>query len=269
MPRWGFWIAAMVLLSVMPAGAASGGGSGVSAPLSAVRPLAPVPSMALQAVSADNAGAAGSPAAKDHEAEPVRHNRLKAIGASLLLPGLGQLTTGHKDHARAFFAAEAAIVIAYTAFTVQGNVHQNDYIDYAGRFAGVSDAEGRPDWYYHNLGQYNSSDDYIDEIERTARAMYGNDLEARAEYVERNRPGPDETWQWRSEADRLEYHAKRKSSRNAFRSASHTLGVALLNRLVSAVDAAILAGKSDNRHAFYYAPDPDGSGYLCVSWTLD
>jgi hypothetical protein len=221
------------------------------------------------ACAGDTPAAGGQVDASAAESKTGGPSRLKAIGASLLLPGLGQLVTGHPGRAKAFFVTEGAILITFITLTVQGNVRRDGYIGYAETFAGVSDIDGKPDWYYSNLAEYRHSDDYVDAIQRTARAMFGNDLEKRQEYVEQNRPGSDEVWEWRSEADRQEFRSKRKASRNAFRSANHMLGAALLNRLLSAVDAAILSSRGSDNRTVYYEPQPDGPGYLCVRWALD
>lgn len=196
-------------------------------------------------------------------------SRIRAIGASILLPGLGHRSSGHNDRAKAFMAAEAAIVIGYFASQVQGYVRKQGYIEYAEMFGGVDNAGAKPDWYYRNLGQYQSSDDYEASIARTARAIHGDDLAAREEYVARNKPAPDEAWEWVSQNDRREFRERRKSSRNAYRRASLFVGAALLNRLVSAVDAARLAGGEKSRSTVFYRPEKDGNGYLCVQWTLD
>lgn len=213
--------------------------------------------------------AAGGARADDAVSGDRRPSRMKALGASLLLPGLGQRMTGHPTRARVFFAAEGAILIGFVTSEVQGAALKRSYIDYADRFAGVADAEGKPDWFYRNLGRFASSDEYLDEIAITARGLYGDDLEQREAYVARNAPGPDEHWRWRSEADRQEYRDRRQASRNALRHADLFLGAALLNRVLSAVDAVRLARQTGPRSTFYYRPGEDGSGYLCVQWTLD
>ena len=201
--------------------------------------------------------------------EGQRGSRLRAIGSSLLLPGLGQRATGHPGRARVFLAAEAAILIGYISGEAQGYVRKQSYVEYAEQFAGVRGAQDKPDWYYRNLGRFPSSDEYIDEIARTARAIYGDDLAQREAYVERNAPGPDELWAWRSEADRQEYRSRRQASRSALRRANLFLGAALLNRIVSAVDAARLAGRGGHHSTLFYQPTEDGTGYLCVQWNLD
>ena len=196
-------------------------------------------------------------------------SRMKALAASLLLPGLGQRATGHPDRARVFFAAEAAIVIGFVTSETQSYVLKRSYIEYADRFAGVGDIGDKPDWYYRNLGRYASSDEYLDDIARTARAIYGDDLAQREAYIARNAPGPGELWRWRSDADRSEYTDRRRASRSALRRADLLVGAALLNRVVSAVDAVRLTRHRGARSSFFYRPTEDGSGYLCVQWKLD
>jgi len=197
-------------------------------------------------------------------------NRLRAVGASLLLPGLGHRAGGHFGRARFFMMAEVAILAGIAVSELQGHARKQGYIDYAEQFAGVAGIDGKPDWYYRNLGQYRSSEDYRDEIQRTARSLYGDDLEARAAYVAENAPAPGEAWEWASDEHRREFRDRRKESRNAFRRASLFLGAALLNRLVSAVDAARLAGRDAGpRASVYYRPEEEGSGYLCLRWAFD
>ena len=208
--------------------------------------------------------------------------RLQAMGGSLLLPGLGQILSGHSDRGRIYLMAEASMIMGFVLSEVQGHNRKNDYIEYAEQFAGISDAGGQPDWFYRNLGSYGSYEDYRDDIARTARAIYGDDLAARAAYIEENLRGVPR-WEWPSREQRLEYRDRRESSRSAFRRASFFVGGALLNRLVSVVDAAWLAGRdrrakegADGRasggekapdRALYFQPLEEG-GYVCLQWTF-
>lgn len=209
----------------------------------------------------------GPPAALGHDpGRPV--SPLKAVAASLLIPGLGQLATGHKGRAKLFMAAEAAILVCFVTFQVHGHVEKNRYIDYAELFAGVADAGGKEDWYYRNLGQYHSSADYVESIARTARAMYGDDLEQRNAYIARHRPPADDVWNWRSEADRRDFREQRKDSRNSFRRSDQMLGLALLNRVLSAVDAARLARGTRSKQSLYAHVGVDGTSYVGLRWVL-
>ncbi len=196
---------------------------------------------------------------------------IKAIGASLILPGWGQMLTGHRDRGKLFMVAEAAIAISFVAFRVQGEVRQNRYVDYAELFASVADADGRPDGYYRNLGRYTSSAEYEDELMREARARFGDDIAQREVYVAERMPAPDQAWEWRSQAHRDSYLEMRKDSRNSFRRSDQALGLALLNRVLSAVDAARSArrGEGSAGRALYVRPGPDGTSYVGLSWPLD
>jgi hypothetical protein len=198
-----------------------------------------------------------------------RASRLKALGASWLMPGLGHRTIGRDGRARFFMMMEAAVLLGVTVSETQGYVRKRGYVGYAESFAGVTEATGKPDWYYRNLGQYRSSDDYVDDIARTARALYGDDLAAREAYIAQNRPGRGETWRWASDADRREYRERRKASRNAYRRASLFVGGALLNRLLSSLDAARLAGKPKLRASLEWLPDETGDDRLSVVWSLN
>lgn len=194
-------------------------------------------------------------------------SRLKALGASLLLPGLGQRALGRPVRARVFLMVEAALLAGILVNEAQGYVRREGYIEYAEDFGGVAEAGGQPDWYYRNLGSYASSEDYVADIARTARALYGNDLAAREDYIARNRPTPEQSWQWGSDAERLEYRERRKESRNAFRRASLFIGALVFNHVLSAVDAARLAG-SPRGGGLQVRADETGAPYLCLAWSL-
>jgi len=200
---------------------------------------------------------------------PQDLSRLKLMAASLVLPGWGQWMAGHHDRARIFFAAEAGIAVSYVTFRVQGSIRRNRYIDYAEQFADIEDASDRPDAYYRNLARYGTSDDYIDDIARDARAIHGADLEARQAFIEAHRPSAEELWTWQSRAHREEFNEQRKSSRNSFRRADQMLGLALLNRLLSAVEVVRSMRGGRSNQALYVEPGPHGTQRVGLSWKLN
>ncbi|MFH1145055.1 MAG: hypothetical protein V1774_10975 [Candidatus Eisenbacteria bacterium] len=222
---------------------------------------------AFEAVSMSAAAATGSSGAQPRK----KVSRVKSVGASLLLPGLGQLADGHPGRARVYLMAEASILVGFLASEIQGRVQKERYIDYAETFGGVPAGADQPDWFYRNLGNYASYADYRDEIERGARAIYGDDLAGREAYVLENLRGVPE-WQWQSQTHRLEFRDRRKASRNAYRRASLFVGGAILNRLISAIDAAWLAGRGQRKgnaggSGLFYQPGQEG-GYVCLRWAL-
>lgn len=191
-------------------------------------------------------------------AEPP--SRLKVLGLSLLLPGLGHAALGHTTRGEAFMAADLGLWTTFGAFRVQGHLRSNSYVDMAGIFAGVQDPEGHPDEYYRQLGQYASSDEYNEEVRREARAQTGDDLAGRAAYYERHKVPADQEWRWTSAADWQRYQDKRSESQLSYKRASYMIGLAVANRLIAAVDAMRLAhghrsGQGEGI-SFYLSGDP-------------
>ncbi len=195
-------------------------------------------------------------------------SKKKAIGASMLLPGLGQRMAGHDKRGNVFIATEIAILTALIANKVKGKVRKDRYINYAEQFGGIRNGSARSDGYFQKLGIYVSSDDYVTSLRTTARGLFGNDLEARNRYIEERRPSAEEAWQWPSNAYRREFREIRKTSRNAYRKANLMFGVSLINRILSAVDAARLVHKM-NAKGTIYATFEDDIGYLGVYVSLD
>lgn len=223
-----------------------------------------------EAASSGLSAAVTGVAGQATSASPARGiSRRKAIGASLLLPGWGQWLTGNRGRAKAFFVTELGIAATYVFFGVQGKVRRNRYVDYAEQFAGVEDADGKEDTYYRNLGVYSNSDEYVEYIQSTARALYGDDLASRDDYVARYAPSAAESWEWVSDGHRRDYREQRKDSRNSYRRASHMVGVALLNRVLSAIDAAFAAGSSSSKRSVYVETAEDGTNYVGLHLKLD
>ena len=84
--------------------------------------------------------------------------RLKLLGLSLLLPGLGHKSLGHDYRATAYMSAEAAVWCAAVVFEVQGRIRKDSYIEYAEIHAGVADAKNRSSDYYRRIGRYPSTE---------------------------------------------------------------------------------------------------------------
>lgn len=198
-----------------------------------------------------------------------RMSRLRAVGASLILPGWGQRLVGHPRRAKAFMMTDLAIVTGYITFQVQGRVRRGDYVDYAEQFAAVGDADDKEDDYYWNLERYPSTDDYMDDVARTARAIYGDDVAAREEYIAANTPIESEIWEWESEAHREAFRDQRRASRHSFKWAGNMFGAAVINRIISAVEVALTSGGPSSDKVLYVAPGPEGTNYVGLSWILD
>ena len=171
----------------------------------------------------------------------------KAMLYSAVLPGLGELYLGHKSRAAVFFVAEAAIWTSWFVLRAEGNSDKNRYQDWASIFAGIS-GNREDDDYYRRLGNYRSSDgarSYNEAVRRTARAIYPSDREAQEEYVAANGYFGADAWDWETEDAWNRYQDLYQESEDNYNNANLALGLLVLNRLVSVVDAALL-GKRYN-----------------------
>ena len=157
---------------------------------------------------------------------------------SLLIPGWGQLATGHKTQAAVFFGLEVATWTSYATFRRQGALRRDSYFDTARLFAGI-DLADVPESYRKLLGQYRSSDVYNQYVVLREAAYFYEDPTERAQYIA-SRSIPDaNAWSWGDSYDEfLRYKEQRRSSEHAFKNAQYTLGFAIINHVVSAIAAA-------------------------------
>jgi len=181
----------------------------------------------------------------DYSENPGELSVGKAVGYSLLLPGLGSWYAGNQSQAVVFFAIEAAIWAGFIVSNVQADQRQETYEEYATLFAGVS-STGHSDDYYGLLREYDSWVDYEAELVLDARiAGYGGsnnpDLgqEALERYFIENRVSDFDEWQWQSIDHKVQFQEMRSSSKNADRRADFMIAAAVANRLVASIFAYI------------------------------
>ena len=162
----------------------------------------------------------------------VSGEKIKAGALSLVLPGAGQYYNGDRGKAYVMAGIEAGIWTAFFVFDQQGDNRMESAREYAGIYAGT--AGQHPDSYWQAVGRYLDSDAYQDYLRREARAT-GEALPA---------PLPEgETWQWVN-ADRKSNYQKLRADANAAHDRRDFMILfAVVNRVVSAVDAVIGAGE--------------------------
>jgi hypothetical protein len=175
-------------------------------------------------------------------AAPEQKNPMLAFVKSAILPGWGELDTGHTGRARAFMSAEVAIWAGYLAFTVQEDMRTDDYEEYAQIFAEVPD--GASGEYYQDIADYMRSegeDSFNEAVRAEARSLFPDDLDAQRQYLTENGYFGSLTWDW-GDRDRLEdYRDLRHEAAVSRRNAFYMTGLAVLNRAVSAIDSAWMA----------------------------
>jgi hypothetical protein len=164
-----------------------------------------------------------------------RKSTRKAFFLSLLLPGLGQRYLGQSNRAKIYMGAEAGVWIAVAGFRVQGSLREDRYREYA-EIVGGADPSVADDDYYKDLALYGSSDVHALVIRWEARALFPDDRDAQHQYYLDNIYPEDKAWSWPNQESFDEYQRLRRRSRKAYRTSVNLIGLAVLNRLVSAID---------------------------------
>ncbi len=151
-------------------------------------------------------------------------NVARAVGLSLLLPGVGHWSMGSRGRAGIFFGTEVAAWTAFGYFKTVQHQKEDDFELYAHSNAGI-DPAGKDDEFYRTLSFYLSREEFNDEgrLIDPSRPYYPDD--------------PEWDWQWESEQAMAHYRDIRNQSNEAESRAKLSLGAALLNRLVAAADA--------------------------------
>jgi hypothetical protein len=187
--------------------------------------------------------------------QPYVRSPLREGAASFLLPGLGQYRMGRNIRSKIFFGLEGAAWIAIGSFLWQGYAREIAYKDYAVAYAGVAGTD-HPDDYWEKIGQYRSNDGpfgYNESVMREARDLYYPDRASMDAYYDQNKIMGDLGWQWNTERTFDRYNDLRDGSRAANRRALYTVMFAFALRIVSTVDAVMLA-RGENQES----PDDEG-----------
>jgi hypothetical protein len=164
--------------------------------------------------------------------------RARILLRSLTVPGWGQATLGRKRSAATFALLETGVWASFVSFRVQESLRQRAYENTAEIFAGI-DLGGRDEEFRRIVGIYPSSDEYNRlVVYRDAANLYYDDPVKYREYIAQHELKGANTWTWDSFDSFERYVEQRKQTRRAALRANAMLGLALANRLVSAIHAA-------------------------------
>ena len=199
--------------------------------------------------------------------------------ASLVVPGAGQLITGH-DRGLVYVAAEVYLLSRYLQLQHDGRHGSERYRELAFTVAQRGFATMRRDTifeYYETLERFNASgaydlnpggtftpesdpNTYNGQVWLLAqRTFYPDPAHPPApgtqpyfdaiDFYTHHAIGPNFQWSWQGSPLELEeYRATIRASDNAFRSAQNQLGLLLANHLASAIDALISSRLSATLH---------------------
>jgi hypothetical protein len=158
------------------------------------------------------------------------NNEKKSVGLgivySLLLPGMGELYADSYGTGKYFTIADGILWGTLIGMSAYSNWQEDDYKSYAATRAGVIN-ESKDEDYYAIIGDYTSVYSYNDQkaLERNFDEMY--DEEA---YF----------WKWNSTDERRTYRDMWNSSETANNNIRFVVGGLILNRIISAINAARL-----------------------------
>lgn len=187
----------------------------------------------------------------------------KAFFMSLLIPGAGEYYVGQKGYARGFLTAEGLIWSFALISNFQGRIWRNDYIGYAAQEAG-SNPGRRDEQYYKDIYEWPNSAWYNEYQWVLARDLYPDDPAAQAAYVADKLYTGADAWEWTTMEEWERFRGLRVKSESAFRRVTYAAGAAVLNHLLSAVNAARVAKRYNSRAAKKLSwdlnlyPSPDG-----------
>lgn len=174
----------------------------------------------------------------ERKSKPGDKSKWKALGLSVLMPGAGQYYTESKGKMMFFGGAEALIWSNFIGFRLYGKWKKEDYISMAARHAGV-DVRNKSDSYFETLTYYDNINIYNQlELlyERSEAELFPNT--------------PEYYWNWDSDGNRVLYRKLRNDSKTAIRRSLLFLGAALVNRVISGIDAYRSAGPFNRRKEF-------------------
>jgi hypothetical protein len=224
-------------------------GAGRAPARSAWRPLADLyasRSLSGATLTGDSSDAtpAAPPAANLAERTRGAKNPRKALMLSMLMPGAGELYSGHKGRATGFFISEGAIWANFAAWEIAGRLRKDNYIEQAQLNAGIGTGSESDD-YWRLVGVYSRSsgsgpDSYEDALRRDARNEFPSDPAAQDAWVAQRLPTGNRAWNWTSASLQENYLDTRQSSTRAYHRAKFSFALAILNRLASAIDTQML-----------------------------
>ena len=156
-----------------------------------------------------------------------------AITYSLLLPGMGELYAGNYSSGKYFTIAEGVFWGTYIGMNTYSNWKKDRYHSFAASNGGVNVA-GKDDGYFTNIGIYTDINEYNDDMARNGdfNKMYNTKLDY---------------WKWTG-SDRTTYRTMWTAGEQAHNNLRFVVGALVLNRVVSAINAARIAA-AYNKHA--------------------
>ncbi|MCL1826977.1 MAG: hypothetical protein FWG20_02950 [Candidatus Cloacimonetes bacterium] len=204
-----------------------------------------------------NGGEVGVELKNAHKSVPL------AILCSAAVPGAGHLYIGQNNKISPYLAADMLSVFALCKFNQEKNNAIHNYKSYANSMAGLRSNASKDLYYYASI--YRSAEEY----NLTMEAFYKKYLvidyitqEEFYEYVERDRLGADDWWEWQYDSHFYKYRNIRSQKQEFEIYANFAIGAMIVNRIISVIDTALSTNRlnKENRHV-YATPDVENKGF--------
>lgn len=163
--------------------------------------------------------------------DSYQSNEKKSVGLgilySLLLPGMGELYADEYGTGKYFTIADGILWGTLIGMSAYSNWQEDNYKSYAASTADIVNDSNKDEDFYANIGDYTSVYTYNDQkaLERNFDEMYDEQV-----YF----------WKWNTTEERRTYRDMWNSSETANNNIRFVVGGLILNRVVSAINAARL-----------------------------
>ncbi len=193
----------------------------------------------------------------------------KAMLFSALVPGMGELYSGNTSKAAVFLSTEAAIWVTYARLEQEMKWSKSNYMEFAFKKAGMPlNSSGN---IYKLMEDYSSSAEYNNEVElnirnnllqllndpsvsSTDREYYArllNDPNEYQNFITDYTFTGNESWEWSNQNSYHKYYNLRKTRQELVIYKNFAVSATILNRIISIVDAALVAKKWNHIHNKY------------------
>jgi hypothetical protein len=163
----------------------------------------------------------------------TKKNTGLAILYSFLLPGMGELYAESYSSGKYFTIAEGALWGVYIGMNSYSNWLKNNYKSYAASVGGVNNSNKNAD-YYATIGNYTNISEYNDAM--SLQQDFNKMLDPKTSY-----------WSWQTTADRRNYRSMWVSGEQSNNNLRFVVGALILNRVISAINAARLVAAYNKR----------------------
>ena len=195
-------------------------------------------------------------------------NRGLGVLRSLALPGYSQVSAGH-NYGYALMASEVAAIGSYLYMNEESSALMHESYEYAIKFGHVNPGDYDADFYY-NLSRFDSSgfdvNGYNAMIREEAMEQFPYDPVAQQNYIDTNSYKDDRFWDWDSTDNRSHFNKLRNKSDDYEDYAKVTMGVIILNHLVSAVDYLRFSARERNSNVSFRYVKKTPMMFLTYKW---